>query len=106
MSTGPLLPEAVELHPERLRLQWPDGAVDELDAGALRAACRCAGCRAAARNSPPAGPGTGVRLTDAVPVGLYALQLRFSDGHERGIYPWELLRALPRGAATAPSGRG
>ncbi|NML17810.1 gamma-butyrobetaine hydroxylase-like domain-containing protein [Azohydromonas caseinilytica] len=96
MSAEPLVPGAIELRPERLRLQWPDGAVHELDAAALRAACCCAGCRVATRSGDLVEPDAGVRLTDAVPVGLYALQLRFSDGHERGIYPWALLRALPQ----------
>jgi DUF971 family protein len=28
------------------------------------------------------------------PVGVYALQLRFSDGHDTGIYSWQYLREL------------
>jgi len=28
------------------------------------------------------------------PVGAYALNLAFSDGHRRGIYPYEMLAAL------------
>lgn len=28
------------------------------------------------------------------PVGLYALQLRFSDGHDTGIYSWQYLYEL------------
>jgi DUF971 family protein len=39
-------------------------------------------------------PPAGVNLAAAEPVGQYALNLRFSDGHERGIYPWALLREL------------
>ena len=45
------------------------------------------------------GPGqevlqTGKRdvdITRAEPVGSYAVQLCFSDGHETGIYSWDLL---------------
>jgi DUF971 family protein len=99
MSGEPPVPSAIELHPERLRLQWPDG-VAELDAVTLRAACRCADCRAAARGGRDIGTDAAPpRLTGAAPVGLYALQLQFSDGHERGIYPWSLLRELPRDGA-------
>ena len=96
MSGEQAAPSAVELHPDRLRLQWPEG-VAELDAATLRAACRCGGCRAGRNTSADAPP----RLVGAEPVGLYALQLRFSDGHERGIYPWSLLRELPQGRAGA-----
>ena len=37
---------------------------------------------------------TGKRLVDIVdlaPVGHYAIQPRFSDGHESGIYSWDYL---------------
>lgn len=97
MSGGQPAPSTVELAPDRLRLHWPDG-VAELDAATLRAACRCGGCRAGRNVSTDSPP----RLVGAEPVGLYALQLRFSDGHERGIYPWSLLRELPRAGAKAP----
>ena len=43
----------------------------------------------------------GYRLVDEVPrlaaiepVGAYALNLAFSDGHRRGIYPYEMLATL------------
>jgi DUF971 family protein len=32
-----------------------------------------------------------VRIEGVEPVGNYAVQLRFSDGHDTGIYSWELL---------------
>jgi DUF971 family protein len=32
-----------------------------------------------------------VEITRAEPVGSYAVQLCFSDGHETGIYSWDLL---------------
>ena len=48
------------------------------------------------------GPGqetlqTGKRdvvITDVVPVGHYALQPRFSDGHDTGIFTWQYLYEL------------
>jgi DUF971 family protein len=35
-----------------------------------------------------------VTITDIVPVGHYALQPRFSDGHETGIFSWGYLYNL------------
>ncbi|HTL26194.1 MAG TPA: DUF971 domain-containing protein [Burkholderiales bacterium] len=32
-----------------------------------------------------------VEITRAEPVGSYAIQLAFSDGHETGLYSWDLL---------------
>ncbi|MDN3919826.1 DUF971 domain-containing protein [Roseateles violae] len=86
------VPLAVDLSPRRLRLQWPEGSA-ELPATALRAACRCGPCRARALRGEPAAD-DAVELIHAEPVGRYALQLIFSDGHDRGIYPWTLLQAL------------
>lgn len=36
----------------------------------------------------------GVEIVDIAPVGNYALQLSFSDGHDTGIYSWSYLREL------------
>ncbi|MFZ4600818.1 MAG: gamma-butyrobetaine hydroxylase-like domain-containing protein [Caulobacterales bacterium] len=35
-----------------------------------------------------------VGVTDAKPVGRYALRIVFDDGHATGLYTWELLRRL------------
>ena len=93
------VPLSIDVAPHRLRVQWADGA-SELSATALRAACRCGGCRALALRTEPAAPAT-VQLTGAAPVGEYALQLLFSDGHDRGIYPWALLQELSAAASAA-----
>jgi DUF971 family protein len=91
--SGGAVPASVEVGPGGLTLHWPDGRF-LLAAGALRAACRCAHCRAAARRGDALPARSDLQLTDAQPVGHYALQLSFSDGHDRGIFPWELLRGL------------
>ncbi len=48
------------------------------------------------------GPGqevlqTGKRLVgieELLPVGTYAVQIRFSDGHDTGIFSWDYLKEL------------
>ncbi|MBV1705352.1 MAG: DUF971 domain-containing protein, partial [Hyphomicrobiales bacterium] len=40
------------------------------------------------------GPGREVTITGVQPVGNYAVQLAFDDGHDTGIYDWPTLRAL------------
>jgi DUF971 family protein len=84
-------PEAVDVGRGHLTVRWPD-AVVEWPASRLRAACRCGDCRSL-RLAGRAPTGEGAELAGAEPVGQYALQLIFRDGHDRGIYPWELLRA-------------
>ena len=43
----------------------------------------------------PASTAEGPLRIDAVePVGHYALRIRFSDGHDTGIYTWKYLHTL------------
>jgi DUF971 family protein len=89
-------PTGIQLiaHQTALAITWPDGEVSRLDADVLRRASRAA--------SEIRRQADGIELTlrtdlqvDAVePVGNYALRLFFSDGHDRGIYPWVYLREL------------
>jgi DUF971 family protein len=89
-------PAALALSPEALLLQWP-GRELALPAPLLRARCRCAPCQAARLRGEERPPDAAVRLVDARPVGHYALQLVFSDGHERGIFPFAWLQELAAG---------
>ena len=89
-------PREVVLHERSgaLTLAWDDGLSRRFSGSELRAACRCAGCEQQRRHGGgmPAAHDAAVR--ELLPVGEHAVQLRFSDGHERGIYPWVYLREL------------
>lgn len=37
-----------------------------------------------------------VGVTGVAPLGSYAMQINFDDGHETGLYTWEYLRHLGR----------
>ncbi len=87
------IPSSVVLRPGQLLLRWAD-AETVLIAATLREACHCADCRAALLSGRAREVDAGVQLVGAEPVGQYALRLLFNDGHDRGIYPWELLRRL------------
>lgn len=80
----------------QLTLEWPDGESTRLSHGGLRAACPCSGCRAARLRGAIEVVEQGVTVIAIEPQG-YGAQLVFSDGHERGIYPWAYLRALGEG---------
>ena len=90
-------PEAITIHARSrvLELVWADGTSHRVPFELMRV------------YSPSAevaghGPGqevlqTGkreVQITAMNPVGNYAVQPRFSDGHESGIFTWEYLRHL------------
>jgi DUF971 family protein len=76
-----------------LRLAWPDRRIT-VDASRLRMACRCAGCRRARIDDEAKPPAASIALADVRLVGDHAVNIVFSDGHDRGIYPWSYLCEL------------
>ena len=84
---------AISIDDGALRFEGPDAST-RVDAPTLRAACRCAHCTARARRGEPVVAAPDLRLIELRPVGAYAAQLVFSDGHDRGIYPFAMLDAL------------
>ena len=87
--------------PRQLAIEWRDGHRSVFDVRALRLACGCASCvdewSGAGRLDPAAVP-EDVRPARIEPVGRYAIQIHWSDGHETGIYPFRRLRELDAGA--------
>lgn len=76
-----------------LEIDWPGQPTRTLGHGPLRAACPCSACRAARLGGRIGLVVTGVTVTAVVSQG-YGVQLIFSDGHDRGIYPWGYLAGL------------
>jgi len=87
--------------PSRLVLEWRDGAASELSAARLRRACPCARCVHEVTGAlllDPASVPDDLRLEQVELVGRYALGLRFSDGHQTGIFTWRHLRRMAQPA--------
>ena len=79
---------------------WENGAIQHLNGTLLRRSCRCADCTAKRRDGTLAQEMfAGTEVIGMVPVGAYAIQLIFSDGHARGIFPWPYLKNLADEAA-------
>src|SRR4051794_30998849 len=94
MQIGPTVVDC-EVSPDlaSLSLSTATGQRAALSAERLRAACQCAHCRRARFDDrfPAHFPGIAiVRVTD---LG-YGLNIAFSDGHDRGIYPKPYLSEL------------
>ena len=86
--------------PETLSIAWADGHAGLLPLKMLRDECPCAGCKGETilfdsyvPQSQPELPGK-YSLVKAEPVGHYALQVVWGDGHATGIYTWQSLRSL------------
>ena len=77
-----------------LDLTLPHGGEIRLAAERLRSACRCAHCVRARIDGVFPERFDGIAVVQVSPIGGYAVNLAFSDGHARGIYPWALLLGL------------
>lgn len=82
-----------------VRIDWGDGHHSEYALQYLRDNCPCATCRTAGgKPAEPSSPFTMYKKTlkmDGVdPVGRYALQFKWNDGHSSGIYSFEHLRDI------------
>ena len=93
-----------------LAIAWSDGEESYISIETLRRACPCASCQgepdAAGRViKPQVSYSERSFLLDRYhPVGGYALQLRFGDGHGTGIYSFSYLRGLGSPSTGAEDG--
>lgn len=83
-------PVVVELRKKSrvLAVEFDDGARAAIDFDVLRARSP------SAENKAEPAQTSGVDIVSLQPVGNYALRPVFSDGHQSGIYSWQLLREL------------
>jgi len=80
-----------------LRITWADERVCHYAAAVLRRACPCAQCVnewTGERTLKSEAIANDVEINDVTIVGRYALNFRWSDGHETGIYSFQYLRDL------------
>ncbi len=93
---------------QQLVIKWSDGKESAYAAYDLRLACPCANCveeMTGKKRLDPASIPKDVWPTSISPVGRYAVNFVWSDGHSTGIYTFDHLRALsgtPTIAQSAP----
>ena len=83
--------------PRQLAITWRDGVESLYDVRDLRLACACAQCVdewTGADRLDHAPVPEDVHPETIQPVGRYAIQIRWSDGHATGIYSFRRLREL------------
>lgn len=107
-------PRTIDLKKDRgLSIEWSDGSVSYYSIAYLRRMSPSADMRQlrvemdknplTVLPSGKSAPGPLVAV-DAELVGNYAIKIRFSDGHDTGIYSWRYLRDIdPRGQRETPS---
>ena len=82
-----------------LTITWGDGRDGYYSFAGLRAVCPCVLCQGGHANmGQPAdklllrrAQDDDLNLDAITPVGTYAVQFRWNDGHDSGIYTWDYL---------------
>ena len=80
-----------------LCITWADERVCQYKAAALRRSCPCAQCVnewTGKRMLRPEMISDELQIADISLVGRYAINFRWSDGHDTGIYSFRYLREL------------
>lgn len=80
-----------------VRITWADGHTCNYRAAELRCVCPCAQCVnewTGQRTLKPETISEDLTINDLSLVGRYALNFRWSDGHETGIYSFRYLREI------------
>jgi len=87
-----------------LGIQWEDGTEHFLPLEQLRHGCPCASCSGEVdilgnvyKGPDKPLPAAAFQLTRFAPVGGYAVQLFWADGHNSGIYSFDYLWRLSNG---------
>lgn len=104
-----LYPTGLSLSPDnRLLIEWSDGQRRTYSIRELRDACPCATCRE--KRSQPVDPFAlpvlkqvqtePLSIATMEPLGNYAYAIRFSDGHDTGIFSFDLLGQLGKPTAS------
>jgi DUF971 family protein len=85
-------PLTIHNHPQErcVMVQWSKTEIQHLSWVKLRGACPCAGCRANRLRGTISLIDADIEVT-AINNMLYGVQIVFSDGHDRGIFPWVYL---------------
>ena len=94
-------PADVQSIGRELAIKWDDGGESFIPLETLRRCCPCAGCKGETdilgniyKNPDRPLPPEAFELARLVPVGGYAIQPVWADGHNTGIYSFAYLREV------------
>lgn len=107
----PISPTEIRRTPDGLFIRWMNNEQGVLDKTTLRVNCPCAECKMRRGEDTHSAPLTPKKISLNViqhskeeetdlqeiwGVGKYALGIRWGDGHDTGIYPFDLLYSLTK----------
>jgi DUF971 family protein len=89
-------PESIDVSPaQEFLIRWPGGVLATIPSRRLREICPCAECVeefTGRKLLDPAAIPADIHPREISPVGNYAIQITWSDGHSTGLYTWQTLR--------------
>src|SRR5512135_2219176 len=97
LDRGTPIPTEIKLHQKSrlMEISFADGKTFQLPFEFLRVYSPSAEVRGHGPGQEVLQVGKkDVEITGAEPVGNYAVQLKFSDGHDSGLYSWDYLYEL------------
>jgi len=100
-SGGTPLPRPTEIRvrraTQRLEVDFDDGSQVSLPAELLRVESPSAAVQGHSPDQKQIVPGKrSVNIAVVEPIGHYAVRIKFTDGHDTGIYSWALLHRMGR----------
>ena len=106
-------PVDLQIIGEELAIKWEDQTESYLRLERLRRACPCAGCRGEIDVLGQLHKGPDIplahqsfQLTRISPVGGYAVQPFWADGHSSGLFTFDYLRRVAEAQREHGSGEG
>ena len=101
MATTTPAPKSFTKHSStEMAIVWDNGESSLIPFLTLRSECRCAECMdewSRERKVTRAHIKPDIKPLAVDLVGRYAVQIRWSDGHSAGIYPFELIYQIAKG---------
>jgi len=94
-------PTQIKKEENELIILWNDGETSKINIFKLRDECPCASCKGETVitqsyipiKSPFKAQGF-YEIEKIIPVGNYAINILWKDGHDTGIYSWDILESL------------
>ncbi len=92
------IPSRIQGHsPREMEISWSTGESFAVPYSELRFECPCAGCvdeHSGVRTLRRESIAQDIKAKGAEPIGRYALLIRWSDGHDTGMYHFDRLHEI------------
>lgn len=93
MIVNPPIEIKVHVEQKEVAFIWENQHIQILTHQHLRESCQCAFCKTKRFTQQAVNQDTEISITAIYDQG-YGVQICFSDGHDKGIFPWQYLKQL------------